>query len=192
MILKKKFRNADKEIVQDKDFVEGSEGDAIINIKVDNDSQIFSRYNYESNEKLNPELSEFIYDKARFVPASKNIRLKIYSKENVDEKDVETAIKNNYKKDYIAVRNEIKRNLIFSISMLIAGIIFFAFLLVMHKYFYNAYLGIIVEIITWVFIWEAVDAFFLQRLRLKHKRNVLLNLYTSQIDVIFIENKKLG
>ena len=59
----------------------------------------------------------------------------------------------------------------------------------MHNYFYNIYLEIIMEIATWVFIWEAVDAFFLRRLQLKRKRNILLKLYMAKIDVVNLKPK---
>lgn len=189
MFLRKKFRDADKQITQGKDFVVDSDGDALINVKITDESQIFSSYNYDSNEKLKSDLSDFIYDKARFVPANKDIRIKVFSMDEVDETDVGPAIKNNYKKDYIEIRNDIRHNTVFSIIMLGVGLLFFALLLFMHNYFYNIYLEIIMEIATWVFIWEAVDAFFLRRLQLKRKRNILLKLYMAKIDVVNLKPK---
>ncbi len=191
MFLRKSLRKANKEISQNKDFVVSSDGDAIINVKVVNKDQIFSTYNYDNNEKLNSELSQFIYDKARFVQPAKNVKIKIFSTEEVDESEVSSAIKNHYKVDCIETKSEMRRNLLFSGIMLWLGIFFFAFLLLMHSYFYNAYLEIITEIATWVFIWEAVDSFFLERLKLKRKRNLLLKLYSAEIKVIVLDGKEV-
>lgn len=190
MFLRKKYRHADKEIFQDKDFVEASDGDAIINVKVTDEKQVFSSYNYDSNEKLNNDLGDFIYDKARFVSSNKDIRIKIFSTQNLEQNEVESAIKNHYKKDYIEARNEMRRNLLFSIVMLGLGIMFFAFLLVMHKVAYNIYVEIILEIATWVFIWEAVDSYFLKRSRLRHESLILLNLFKAQVDVVYLKDMK--
>ncbi len=184
MIFRKNLRKADREILQDKDYIEGSDDRAIISIKAEEDEQIFSTYNYDSNEKLNAELDEFIWDKARFVPISKDIKIKLYTNTKTDEQEVVDAIKNNYKKEYIETRNELKRNTIFSLIMLLLGLAFMSLLLLMHVYFYNVYLEIVVEIATWVFIWEAVDSFFLRRSELKRKRITLLKLYTAEMEIV--------
>lgn len=188
MIFRKNLRKADKEILQDKDYIEGSDDKAIISIKAEEDEQIFSTYNYDSNEKLNAELDEFIWDKARFVPMAKDIKIKLYTNTKTDEQEVVDAIKNNYKKEYIETKSELKRNAIFSLIMLLLGLAFMSFLLLMHVYFYNVYLEIIVEITTWVFIWESVDSFFLQRAALKRKRITLLKLYTAEMEIIKLKN----
>ena len=49
MIFRKKLRKADKEILRDKDYIEGSDDRAIISIKAEEDEQIFSTYNYDCN-----------------------------------------------------------------------------------------------------------------------------------------------
>ena len=184
MIFRKKLRKADKEILRDKDYIEGSDDRAIISIKAEEDEQIFSTYNYDCNEKLNSELDEFIWDKARFVPIAKDIKIKLYTNTKIEEKEVVVAIKNNYKKEYIETRNELKRNAIFSLIILLLGLAFMSLLLLMHVYFYNVYLEIVVEITTWVFIWEAVDSFFLRRSELKRKSITLLKLYTAEMEII--------
>lgn len=188
MIFRKNLRKADKEILHDKEYIEGSDDRAIISIKAEEDEQIFSTYNYDSNEKLNAELDEFIWDKARFVPMAKDIKIKLYTNTKTDEQEVVDAIKNNYKKEYIETKSELKRNAIFSLIMLLLGLAFMSFLLLMHVYFYNVYLEIIVEITTWVFIWESVDSFFLQRAALKRKRITLLKLYTAEMEIIKLKN----
>lgn len=184
MFFKKTLRNADKEIKQDNDFVVDSTGDAVINIKATKAEQIFSAYNYDSNEKLNDELGEFIKDKAKFVPINKDIRIKLYTEQTTDEKEVKKAIKNHFKKEYVEIKNEKKHNLIFSLAMFLIGLCSLAFQLLMHTFFYNVYVYIIVEIATWVFFWEAVDSYFLQRATLKRKSATLLKLYSAEIDVI--------
>ena len=174
--------------MQDKVYVDGSEGDAIINVKVTDKHQVFSNYNYESDEKLNNDLGEFIYDKARFVSPNKDIRIKIFSTQEIGQSEVEEAIKNHYKKDYVEAKNKMRRNLIFSIIMLTIGLLAFASLLVMHEVAYNIYLEIVLEIMTWVFIWEAVDSFCLRRVGLRHEPQILLNLFLAEISVVILKD----
>lgn len=184
MFSRKKLREAHREIRQEKDFVVDSDGDAIISVKATDEQQIFSSYNFDGNERLKPELSEYIYDKAKFTRPTQDIRIKIYTNEDVDEQEVKSAIKNNYKKDYVELKNKSKRNLVFSAVMLIVGLLGMSLLLLMHQYFYNVYLEVVIEIATWVFIWEAIDSYFLRRMSIRHERMILLKLYSAEIDVV--------
>ena len=184
MLFSRRYRKADKDVGNARHFIVDSDGDALINVKAANREQIFSTYNYEKNHKLNKELDEFIYDKARFVPPNKEIRIKVYTEENANKEEIEEAIINNYKKDALEIKTDMKINLFFSVAMLLVGIAFFALLLLMHTFFYNDYLSIVLEIIVWVFIWEAVDSFFLRRHRLKRKQRILLNLCMAKIEVV--------
>ncbi len=183
MYFNKKFRNADKEI-RASNYVLDSEGDAIINVKACDSEHIFSQFNFDSNEKLNPELEEYIVDKAKSVPLNKDIKIKIYTEKEADQQEVASALKNNFKKDYWMTKEELKRTLVFSLIMFLVGTAFLISLLFMHKFFYNNYLEIVLEIVAWVFIWEAVDSFFLQRSLLKRVKLRYLKLYLADIEVI--------
>ncbi|MGN1201269.1 MAG: hypothetical protein ACI4R8_03330 [Candidatus Caccovivens sp.] len=185
MFLRKKYREIDNEISKNESH--NTHDELEINIKVDTNKEIFSEYDYDNNEKLKPELGEFIYDKAKFV-TNQDIKLKIYSQTNLNQKDVESAIKNHYKKEYLESKQMMRKNLVFSFAMLILGLIALTFLLIMHAFFYNEYLYIITEIATWVFIWEAVDSFFLERVSIKRKRITFLKLYSAKIE--FIQSTK--
>ncbi|MBP3619074.1 MAG: hypothetical protein J6J24_00265 [Clostridia bacterium] len=184
MFSRRKLHQASKQIKEEKDFVVDSDGDAIISVKAADGENIFSSYNFDGNEKLKPELSEFIYDKAKFTRPNQDIRIKVYTNEEVKPEEVQKAIRNNFKKDYIELKNKSKRNLFFSAIMLIVGLLGMSLLLLMHKYFYNVYLEVVIEIATWVFIWEAIDSFFLRRVSIRHNRLILLKLYSAEIDVI--------
>jgi len=186
-MLRKKFRDAEKEMAKN-DFVIDSDGQALINVKAIDSDNLFSQYNYESNEKLNPGLSEFVWDKAKFVPADKDIRIKIFTEVDADEQEIRDAIKNNYKKDYIEEKNKIKKNLVFSVVMLLLGMAFMSLLLLMHKVYYNVYVEILLEIATWVFLWEAVDSFFLQRAQIRRRKLILMKLYCADIQVIKLKD----
>lgn len=183
MFFKKKLREADREITKDSVYMIDSEDNAVINIKAERQEQIFSQYNYDSNEKLNPELHEFIVDKARFVPAPKDIRIRLYTGTSINEKEVEMAIRNDSKKEYIETKKESRRNLIFSAIMLIVGCLFLALMVLLHSYFDSIYLEVI-DILAWVFVWEAADSFFLQRMEIKHKMRTYLKLYSAEIEVV--------
>ena len=74
--------------------------------------------------------------------------------------------------------------------MVTLGLFSLALLVLAYKYFDNAYFDTIIEIVTWVFMWEAIDAFFLRRTEIRRRYVNTLKLYMAQVDVIKIKEKK--
>lgn len=74
--------------------------------------------------------------------------------------------------------------------MFVVGLFALAVLVLSYAYFKNEYVDLIVEIVAWVFMWEAVDAFFLRRSELRRKQFVLLKLSCCDIEVIISRKKK--
>ena len=160
----------------------------IINIKVDNSEQIISKFSYDENDKLNKELSEFIIDKTKIVNLRKDIKLNFYVNSPIEKDEIQTTLKNHFNEEYIEAKHELKRANIFSCIMLILGILSLSVLLLAHKFFDYFYFTTILEIASWVFVWESVDMFFLQRP--KHKRQCILmqKLKLAQIEIINKQN----
>lgn len=192
MFDRKKLKATRKEMAEKEEIHFDSDDNALITVKADKDEQLFSSYDYDNNEKLNEELADYIWDKARFVPAKSDIRIKVYAGEKANKKEIESAIHNKFKKEYLELKEEKKRNALFSLSMLITGLLFLGVLYLSYLFFRNEFLDVILEIVVWVFLWEATDAFFLQRASMRRKQFILLKLCASNVEVIKkrTQNKK--
>ena len=190
MFFSKEMKKADKEIRQKKEVLFDSQGDVVIAVKAMTKDKIFSSYDYDSNEKLNDELCDYVWDKARFVPAKSDVRVKIYVNEPVNQDEVRTAFKMKYKQECTEIRSEMKRNSWFILAMVAFGILCLTLLVLAYKYFNYVYFDTVIEIFTWVFWWEAVDAFFLRRTEIRRRYVRTLKLYMAQIDVVKIRAKK--
>ena len=166
------------------EFEENFEDYNIINIKVDNKEQVISKFSYDENDKLNKELSEFILDKTKIMPLNKDIKLNFYTASPIDKIEIQTTLQNHFREEYIEVKHELKRANIFSLIMLILGILSLSSLLLAHKFFDYFYFTTILEIASWVFVWEAVDIFFIQRSRLKRQSLLMHKLYSAHVEVI--------
>ena len=161
----------------------------IINIKVENKSQIISNYSYDENDKLNKELSEFIIAKSKRTHLSKDIQLNFYSSEKVEKSEIQSTINNHFHEEYIESKNELKRLNIFVIIMFALGVLTFSILVALYnKNFSNFYFEMVLEIAAWVFIWEGVDAFFLERPKIQGRTMQMKKLSLAEVDVI--DNKK--
>ena len=156
----------------------------IINIKVDNKEQVISKFSYDENDKLNKELSEFILDKTKVITLNKDIQLNFYTSSTIDKNEVKTTLQNHFKEEYIEVKHELKRANIISLIMIILGVISLSLLVLAHKFFDYFYFTTILEIASWVFVWEAVDIFFLQRSKIRRKCLLMKKLYSAEINII--------
>ncbi|MBP3431794.1 MAG: hypothetical protein J6K39_02955 [Clostridia bacterium] len=188
MLFDKKLRAARKEISDVKEVIVDSEHNVVITAKAETREKLFSAYDYDSGEKLNAELSSYIWEKASAAPTTKDLKIKIYTSKDTDEKEVDKAIRNNFRKEYQTLRGERKRNLTFSLIMVLLGIAFMGLLVLLHTFIRNEIVDIIMEIATWVFLWEAVESFFLGRSALRHKQTVCLRIYTATIEVVKLED----
>ena len=189
MLLRKKLNKVKKQISQKDEIVFDGNDNALITIKAMEEQQIFSTYDYDCNEKLNEELASYIWDKAKFVPAKNDIRIKMYVDDKVNESEVQNAVYNKFKKEYIESKMQKKRNFLFSMVMFFVGLLALAVLFLSYSFFPNAYVDVILEIVVWVFLWEAVDAFFLERSQINHKQLVLLKLCSADVQIVKAKKK---
>lgn len=163
-----------------------------INVKVKHEEEIYSGYNYDRNEVPNPALSDFLVEKAESLHKRSKLRIKIFSDFSLEEHELFSAIKNKFKGEFESYERKLKQTAIFSLVVLILGILFLGIFVLEEMFFHNVVLSIILEIASWVFIWEAVDSFFLERIALKEKRRQMARLYDAEIEVVVLDLDGIG
>lgn len=183
----KKYKKAKAEMDSTENFIEDSDGKALITVKAQKE-QIFSSYEYDSSEKLNDNLASYLEDKIKLIPANKDLKIKIYSDNSVSVDEVKLAIKANYKREYIVNRTENYKNWFFVATMFLAGALFLGLLLISIQFFNNQFVDTILEIIAWVFLWEMADAMFLKRSHIKLEMARCLRLYCAEIEVVNLDD----
>lgn len=154
----------------------------VIDVKIESREQLFSAYSY-SGDKLNTEFSEYVSDKAKSVPIKEQIKIKIHTNDGVTAGDVEQSLKSHFRDEYKERKKEVNRLALISLIMMIAGIIALTALILVEYFIKNIYVTSIAEIAAWVFIWEAVDIFFLQRAVAKAKCLLIQRIYTASIEI---------
>ena len=183
MFLNKHCRQTDKLILSDaNNFDEKCDEPDVINVKIDSKEQLYSSYSY-SGDKLNNEFSEYVYEKAKSVPINESIKIRIHSTDDIDAAEVEQTIKRHYRAEYKQTKKEIKRIAVISLIMTLLGILALTALILINHFTENLYVTSIVEIAAWVFIWEAVDYFFLQRPVVKGKCILIQRIYTAKTEI---------
>ena len=156
----------------------------IINIKIENEDQVISKFSYDKNDKLNTELSNFIVEKSKNIPVYKDIELHFYSSSPLNQTAVKQTLQNHFKDEYVETLHDLRRSNIFSLVMLILGLLSLTALILATKFLNNFITSTILEIASWVFIWEAVNNFFIKRGQLRHRCLHIKKLYYSTIKIV--------
>lgn len=160
----------------------------IIDVGAEHYDDLFSYYDMDGKSILDKEFIDFIEMKADSIPLNKELSLCFHVPDANEEKrlEIEKTLKDTYIKQSYIINRKIKDNTKFSVSMLVVGLIFFALMIFLNHfqhYTVVSYLGTITEICTWVFIWEAIDSYFLYRRDLQDELLIKYRFIQSRITI---------
>lgn len=140
-----------------------------INMTVMDDSEFLSPYSPVAEPVISGDVAEFLENGAnKFLP-KQSIELNVYSNcIDDDEKAVyDKAIRNYFNLKLDGIKLALRRNLIVSVIFTIIGIVGLVAMVLINRFFDRAIWTEIVDIFAWVFVWEAVDQFFIERRKLQ-------------------------
>ncbi|MBO4936990.1 MAG: hypothetical protein J6C90_01555 [Clostridia bacterium] len=182
MFLNKKLRQLDKKITSESVSVASDSQDTIIHVKVNSIEQVMSKFNYDCDDKLNPEFSEYLRDKANQSSLKDNLQIDIHTDQQMNGDEVSNAIKHHYAREYAVAKKELNRSTRFSLIMLLCGLVSLCLTFLIYSYDVQ-YFGLIMEIVAWVFLWEAADRCFIERARQKRECILLQKLYSAKLNI---------
>lgn len=165
-----------------------NENRIIINMTVKDDSDFLSVFSQSDTPVISTEVAEFIENSTNSILPKEQLTLRIHS-DCIDDAEKELykeGIKEYYTEKRIANSRELKRNNIITVLLTIAGISVLALQLFLEYITNNLLWTEVIDIVAWVFLWEAVDisAFGNRSLRLKNKRYLsYLSMKTEYVDI---------
>ena len=166
------------------------EGRAIIEMNVRDDADFLSPYSANETATISSDVAEFLENSAMAYHPKERLTLKI-SRDCIDEREkivYEKAIKNFFMLHSIESTRDLKRNAAYAVVMFIVGLIGFALMVLCESLELGAIAIECVDIFAWVFLWESVDLFFIERNVLKIR--LLRNLALSDIKVVYDDKNK--
>lgn len=158
--------------------------DAEITLSIADDSDFLSKYSPSDRPVISSEIAEFLENAAREFHPKSEIKLTI-SGDCIDDKEKPTyaeAIKNYFELKRCETEREIRRKTAVSIIFTIIGVIALAAMFLVNGIFKNEIWTECVDIFAWVFIWEAVDQFFIERSGLLLRRKRLENFVNVTVE----------
>lgn len=192
MITRKDLKIKSKELEKEEKQVYDQEGRVIINLTVLNDSEFLSPYGEDDDVLISSETASFIEHSTKPIHPRKDLTL-VLNSNVIDENEqvyFEKGVRNYYENTFLELNKKLKSNFLACILLTIAGFVWFGVLIGLS--FVVKY-DIVIEMISiagWVFLWEAVDLFFLQRPGLKRQQFRAYALMNAKIKFQKLKTKK--
>ncbi len=162
------------------------QGNAVISVGLKLKEDFYEKYCDKSYKLLNSEMLEYIKKSSMTIPATDSLAIDIYTENDIsseDKKQMKDAIKRQYAEELIATKSKLNFNLITALIWAVIGI----GVLALGIYFENLKLSSIlsntVMIVAWVFLWEAVDKYFLQRPKIRFEYRLALRFMNSKVSI---------
>ncbi|MDE6273421.1 MAG: hypothetical protein K2L87_00030 [Clostridiales bacterium] len=180
--IKELKRQLDARAKQD-EIERDDEGRAVIEMSVLKDEDFLSDFSSGKAPTVSGEVAEFLNESAMAFLPKEQLHIKIYSDciDSEEEKSYKTALREYYVRHYKRNRQELRRNAIVSAIMFLIGIAALSIGVTFTFFGRHEVWGEILDIFAWVFIWEAVDLFFLERSVLRMGRMRCLSFIAAKI-----------
>ena len=185
----KAFRALAEEI-REKDRKAEKQADAAgarhtVRVSVQNGDDFLSPLSPDGAPVISEETASFLSNSVRHLRPDTALRFEIEEKgiDRTEREVYEKAIRNYYHGEFAEVMRELRRNAIVSAVMTAAAALIFALAVIFDRMGADIVLLNMIDVVAWVFMWEAADIFLLQRPTLKLRRWRSFQMIRAEIAV---------
>ena len=175
-----------EEIKEDKNRADFYEENGVPHIEINlSNGNIYDEYSTDS--ELNPTIFEFVDKVFRLVKKKADLEIDITfpsSMKDEEKEKIEKLFKSHYAINIVKSNEEIKRHNIVSIILLIFGIVVYGAYGLLEYFKMDFIFQGVIEIASWVFIWESVDMFFLSNFSSRLERMKNIKIFNAKINRI--------
>ena len=163
---------------------------AVIDMEVDSDEGFTSPYSAAGKPVISSEVADFLENAADAFHPRESLTLNVYGDciDDGEKARYGAAIRNYFGNKLGDVNRSIVRKSFVALVFTVMGILGLVAMFVLDRLGTNGVWVECVDIFAWVFLWEAVDQFFIERrlLLLKRKRNLAF----TQMEINFYPLKR--
>ncbi len=172
MINRRQLKEKAKELQKEDKQIYDEEDRAVINMTVLDDNEFLSPYGEEKDIVISRETAAFLEHSTRAIHHNRDLTL-VISSNVIDEKEkvlYKKGIHNYFENSFLALQKDLKRNLLTSTIFALIGVLYFAVLIVISLFVDYDLILEMLSIAGWVFLWEAVELFFIDRTEMKNRQ----------------------
>lgn len=157
---------------------------ACLNLNITDDSDFLSPYSPSEKPLVSSDVADFLENSARAFHPRAKVGLTITGR-CIDESEKSVygdAIRNYFSLKLAETERDIKRKGFVSLIFAIIGVVALVFMIIYESFVNNAVWTECVDIFAWVFLWEAIDQFFIERSGLLLKRKRFENFVNMSVE----------
>ncbi|MEG1751639.1 MAG: hypothetical protein RR140_01245 [Clostridia bacterium] len=168
-------------------------GMLIVKLNLRDEDNFLSPFSYGSIPILDSNIEQYLNSCVRPAKCKQNIHLKIYSYtiDESEKKIYEQAIRNTFKQSYVSEKQHMQKSLIASLIMLFVSLSFLSLMFLFDYFKLNSIFIELIDIIAWVFMWEAVDIFFFKRHVINWSQQKNIGFYNAKISFLSAQTKEI-
>lgn len=157
-----------------------------LHVRIEDESQVFSSYTF-NEDNLNFELGNFLQEKAEHefpLPSKENYTIDIHTTNpNLRLSEVTRCIHHHFHNRYDAEKRKLRDNFRFALLMFAVAVSALVMYFVAETYVGNFFFTEIMDLITWVFGWGAVEVSVLERHSIRRRCIILRRLAFAEIKI---------
>ena len=158
---------------------------AEITLSVADDSNFLSTYCPIGNPVISQEVADYLENAAKEFPPDRSLKLTVCG-DCIDGSErviYDKAIRNYYALKKTEAERDAKRKRYFALTFFLIGVVALSVMIFFSNHGMKDIWTECVDIFAWVFLWEAVDQFFIERKILLTSR--LRFLRFTQMEIVF-------
>lgn len=155
----------------------------MVEIGIKDKTEVLAPFALDGKETINVEFANLLDNVSKSIPPKENMHLKLKCEKLTDKEkqDFSMAIKNYYFNSLIDNQRKLHNNSLIFWSMIAISLLFLAILFIANHFDAPWIITEVLDIIAWVFVWEAVDLLAFQRSIYQYEMNRDLVLYKMKI-----------
>jgi hypothetical protein len=163
---------------------------SIVGLCINNEMDLYNNYsilaktdNFSDNAKINQGIIEYIKNEIKKIPIKNTliISLKLLDNINCRINIIEKLIKDNIFAEISIIKNKIKRINIISSLLVFIGMTLIGTTQLFHILEKRYAIKEFIIVMSWVFMWKAVDLIFFEKTNLMKEKRILMKIYNSEI-----------
>lgn len=165
-------------------------GRAVINMTVKNDDSFLSAFSTTDAPIISSEVAEFLENSVENILPTEKLALCIHNSciDSKEENLYRKGIKEYYSEKYISNEQKLKHNKMLVSLFGLVGVLILALAVYIGYHYDSPVWTEVIDIVAWVFVWEAVDIGAFQNRTLRVNRMRYHNL--ANMDVKFLDINK--
>lgn len=164
--------------IPEKQYHRDDEGRIIVDMNVKDDTDFLSVFSANDTPVISNEVAEFLENSTHSIRPNEPLTLRIKSDciDETEQQIYKDAIKEYYTERYTANERELKIHNRIALWLAILGVLVLGFAIFWEYAIESVLWAEVIDIVAWVFLWEAVDIKFFKtrELALQRKRYAAL------------------